>query len=77
MKLLPRYLIPKGWVSKMKLRGGMLEGCGQIENEIRSCKMKMKLPLLKMKLQRRRNKYGGTHYSIFAAFSILSHYSII
>ena len=44
MKLLPRYIIPKGWVCKMKLRGGMLEGCGQIENEIRSFRMKMKLP---------------------------------
>ena len=43
MKLLPHYIIPKGWVCKMKLRGGMLEGRGQIENEIRSCRMKMKL----------------------------------
>jgi hypothetical protein len=43
MKLLPHYIIPKGWVCKMKLRGRMLEGCGQIENEIHSCRMKMKL----------------------------------
>ena len=34
----------------MKLRGGMLEGCEQIENEIHSCKMKMKLRRIENKV---------------------------
>ena len=60
MKLLPHYIIPKGWVCKMKLRGGMLEGRGQIENEIRSCRMKMKLQW--------KNKYNDTPFYLRRVF---------